>query len=80
MLVIVWYPECVSSICKLCPGWACVECGVEGAGLGGRPKKTWRYIVGKDCRACGLNGEDAMEHGEWRKRMGYLMTTIDVRG
>ena len=38
----------------------CIEYEVEGATPRGRPKKTWREIVEKDCKACGLNREDAM--------------------
>jgi len=28
----------------------------------GKPKKTWRQIVEKDCQAHKLNREDAMDH------------------
>jgi len=45
---------------------------VEGAGPKGRPKKTWRDIVEKDCRACELNREDAMDRSRWRKQMGMI--------
>ena len=61
--------------------WACVrkrimigcevECEVEGARPRGRPKKTWREIVEKDCKARGLKREDAMDRSRWR-----LMTTM----
>jgi len=38
---------------------------VEGA----RPRgKTWREIVEKDCKARGLNREDAMDRSRWRKQ------------
>jgi len=37
-----------------------MEYKVEGTRPRGRPKKTWREIVEKDCRARGLNTEDAM--------------------
>jgi len=33
----------------------CMEYDVEGARPRGRPKKTWREIVEKDCQARGLN-------------------------
>jgi len=36
-----------------------MEYEVEGARPRGRPKKTWREIVEKDCQARGLNREDA---------------------
>ena len=38
-----------------------IEHEVEGARPRGRPKKTWREIVEKDCQACKLNREDAMD-------------------
>ena len=40
----------------------CMEYEVEGARPRGRPKKTWREIVQKDCQTCGLNREDGMHH------------------
>ena len=40
----------------------CMEYEVKGARPRGRPKKTWREIVEKDCQVCGLNREDAMDH------------------
>ena len=43
----------------------CVEYEVEGARPRGRPKKTWREIVKKDCKAFGLNREDAMDRSRW---------------
>ena len=61
--------------------WACVakkdndwvkkymEYEVEGARPRGRPKKTWRVIVEKDCQASKLNREDAMDHNRWRKQI-----------
>jgi len=38
-----------------------MEYDVEGARPRGRPKKTWREIVEKDCQACKLYREDAMD-------------------
>ena len=38
----------------------------------GRPKKTWREIVEKDCKASGLNREDAMDRSRWRKQIGMI--------
>ena len=38
----------------------CMEYEVEGARPRGRPKKTWREVVEKDCKAHGLN-RDAMD-------------------
>jgi len=42
---------------------------VEGARPGGRPKKTWRQIVEKDCQAHKLNRKDAVNRGRWRKQI-----------
>jgi len=39
----------------------CMEYEVEGVRPRVRPKKTWREIVEKDCKACRLNREDAMD-------------------
>jgi len=47
----------------------CLEYKVEGARPRGRPKKTWREIVEKDCQACRLTGEDAVDHNRWRKQI-----------
>jgi len=33
----------------------CMEYGVEGVRPRGRPKKTWREIVQKDCKARKMN-------------------------
>jgi len=38
----------------------------------GRPKKTWREIVEKDCKARGLNREDAMDRSRWRRQIGIF--------
>jgi len=45
---------------------------VEGARPRSRPKKTWREIVEKDCKACGLNRQNAMDHSRWRKQIGIF--------
>jgi len=45
---------------------------VEGARPRVRPKKTWREIVEKDCKARGLNREDAMDRSRWRKQIGMI--------
>ena len=41
---------------------------MEGARPRGRPNKTWREIVHKDCQAHKLNREDAMDDNRWRKQ------------
>jgi len=46
-----------------------MEYAVEGARPRGRPKKTWREIVEKDCQAPKLNKEDATDHKRWRKQL-----------
>jgi len=51
---------------KECTG---MEYEVEGARPRGRPKKTWREIVEKDCQARKLNKEDAMDRKRWRKQI-----------
>jgi len=42
----------------------CMECKVVG-----RPKKTWRVIVEKDCQARKLNREDTVDRNRWRKQI-----------
>jgi len=44
-------------------GWKkkCVEYEVEGPRPRGRPKRTWREVVEKDCQARKLNKEDAID-------------------
>jgi len=50
----------------------CMEYEVEGARPSGGPKKTWREIVEKDRKACGLNRDDAMDRSRWRKQTGIF--------
>ena len=45
----------------------CIEYEVEGSRQRGRPKRTWREGVQKDCQAHSLNKEDAMDRGRWKK-------------
>jgi len=47
----------------------CMEYEVEGARPRGRPKKTWREIVKKDCQVRGLNWEDAVDRSRWLKQI-----------
>jgi len=44
----------------------CVEYGAQGSRPTGRPKRTWREVVQKDCQASNLNREDAMDRAEGR--------------
>jgi len=46
-----------------------MEYEVEGARPRGRPRKTWREIVEKDCQVRGLNREDAMDCSRWMKQL-----------
>jgi len=45
----------------------CVEYEVEGSRPRGRPKRTWREVVQRDCEARNLNREDAVDRGRWKK-------------
>ena len=45
----------------------CIEYEVEGSGTRGRPTRTGTEVVQKDCQACTLNREDAMDHSRWKK-------------
>ena len=45
----------------------CIDYEVESARPRGRPKRTWREVVQKECQACKLNREDAMDHSRWKK-------------
>jgi len=47
----------------------CCVYEVKGARARGRPKKTWREIVEKDCQARKLSREDAMDRNRWRKQI-----------
>jgi len=45
-----------------------MEYEVDGSRPRGRPKTTRKKeVVQKDCQACNLNKEDAMDHGRWKK-------------
>jgi len=44
----------------------CMEYEVGGSRPRGRPKRTWREVEQKDCQACKLNREDAMDYSRWR--------------
>jgi len=45
----------------------CMEYEVEGSRPTGRPKRTWKEVVQKDCHARNLNREDAVDRGKWKK-------------
>ena len=44
-----------------------LEYEVEGSRPRGRPKRTWREVVQKDCQGGDLNKEDGMDCGRWKK-------------
>jgi len=46
-----------------------MEYEVEGPRPRGRPKMTRIRVVEKDCQACTLNKEDAIDRSRWRKLM-----------
>ena len=48
-------------------GEECMEYDVDGSRLRGRPKRTWREVVEKDCQTHKLNREDAIYSSRWRK-------------
>jgi len=45
----------------------CMEYKAEGPRPRGRPKRTGREVVEKDCQARELNKEDAIDRSKWRK-------------
>jgi len=54
-------------VCRFMPSIVIVSARPRG-----RPKKTRREIVEKDCQARNLNRdvrEDAMDHNRWRKQI-----------
>jgi len=44
-----------------------MEYEVEGSRPRDRLKRTWREAEQKDCQACNLNREDAMDRSKWKK-------------
>ena len=45
----------------------CMQYEVKGSRPRGRPKRTWREVVQKDCQEYKLSREDAMDHSRWKK-------------
>jgi len=45
----------------------CMEYEVKGSRPRGRRKRMWREVVQKDCEACNLNREDAMDRHRRKK-------------
>jgi len=44
-----------------------MEYEAEGSRPRDIPKRTWREVVEKNCQACKLNKEDAVDCSRWRK-------------
>jgi len=44
-----------------------MEYEVEGSRPRGRPNRTWKEVVPKDCQGRNLNKEDAVDRGRWKK-------------
>jgi len=44
-----------------------MEYEMEGSRPRGRPKRTWREVVQKDCQTCKLNRDDAVDRSGWKK-------------
>jgi len=66
-LVIIWLPFAYTSMNAVdfgCDGRFTVYCVVCWRG---RPKRTWRKVVQKDCQAHNLKREDAVDRGRWKK-------------
>ena len=51
----------------------CMEYEVECFRPKGRPKRTWKEFVQKDCQARNFNKEDAMDRGRWTKLKDRMM-------
>ena len=45
----------------------CMEYEMEVSRPKGRPKRTWREVVQKDCQARNLYREDTVDCGRWKK-------------
>jgi len=45
----------------------CMEYEAEGSRPRDIPKRTWREVVEKNCQACKLNKDDAVDCSRWRK-------------
>jgi len=63
--MIVWRVRGKIMRTVLCCDWVkkFIEYEVEGSRPRGRPKRTCREVVQKDCQARNLNKEDAMDRG-----------------
>ena len=45
----------------------CMEYEVEGSRPRGRPKRTWKEVVQKDCQVRNLNKKYAVDRSRWKK-------------
>jgi len=58
----------------------CMECEVVGSRPRGSPKRTWLEVVQRDCQVCGLNKDDAMVRGRWRKMITLIRMVDEQEG
>jgi len=51
---------------------------VDGSRPTGRPKRTWKEVVQKDCQARrpNLNKEGAMDRGRWKKMIKIMIRMV----
>jgi len=72
-IILILQPKEVAMVWACVPkrrhllGEKCMEYEVEGSRPRGRPKRTWREVLQKDCQARSLNKEDAMDCCRWKK-------------
>ena len=45
----------------------CVSMEIEGARPRGRPHITWKEVIPKDLKRCGLKRENAQDRSLWRR-------------
>ena len=57
----------------------CMDYEADGSRPRGRPKRTWKEVVQKDCQARNLNKEDAMDRGRWKKLIDWMMIRMAGR-
>ena len=72
----------MATCCEKDTDWVkkCMEYVVEGSRPRGRPKRTWKEVVQKDCQARNMNKEDAMDCGRWKKLIKNWMMIRMVGG
>jgi len=58
----------------------CMEYEVEGSRPRGRPKRTWKEVVRKDCQAGKLNKKDAVDRCNLQMEKGDKGSTLTRMG